>query len=156
MKCFNDLVQSAVIARRERDKNPNSRVVAETMKLLANSSYGYQIMDRNRSTVIKYLRDETTHGAISNKVCKRLGSINGQLCEVELVKSEIEHKGPIIVGFFIQQYAKLRMLELYINTFDIYCDVTKFENLKIDTNLLYLALSEHDLYDCIQPVMKKV
>ena len=40
VKCFNKFVQSAVDARREGDENPNSSVVAETMKLLTNSSYG--------------------------------------------------------------------------------------------------------------------
>ena len=45
-KCFNRFVQSAVDARRQRDENPTSSVVAETMKLLANSSYCYQIVDR--------------------------------------------------------------------------------------------------------------
>ena len=57
-KYFNNFVQSAVDARRQRDKNPNSTVVAETMKLLANSSYGYHIKDRSRHTVTKYLSDE--------------------------------------------------------------------------------------------------
>ena len=47
-KCFDNFVQSAVDTRRQGDKVPNSSVVAETMKLLANSSYGYQIMDRSR------------------------------------------------------------------------------------------------------------
>ena len=56
-KCFNSFAQSAVNARRQRDENPNSSVMAETMKLLANSSYGYQIMDRSRHTVTKYLND---------------------------------------------------------------------------------------------------
>ena len=49
VKCFNNFVQSPVDARREGDENPNSSVVAETMKLLANSSYGNQIMDRSRT-----------------------------------------------------------------------------------------------------------
>ena len=57
-RCFNNFVQSAVNARRQGDENPNSSVVAETMKLLANSSYGYQIMDRSRQTVTKYLNFE--------------------------------------------------------------------------------------------------
>ena len=60
-KCFNSFVQSAVNARRQGDENPNSSVVAETMKVLANSSYGYQTMDRSRHTVTKYLNDEKTH-----------------------------------------------------------------------------------------------
>ena len=57
-KCFNSFVQSAVDARRQDDENPKSSVVAETMKLLTNSSYGYQIMVRSRHTVTKYLTDE--------------------------------------------------------------------------------------------------
>ena len=61
VKCFNKFVQSAVDARRKRDENPNSSVVAETMKLIANSSYGYQITDRSRHTFTKYLSDEKTH-----------------------------------------------------------------------------------------------
>ena len=101
--CFSSFVQSAVIARRQGDENPNSSVVAETMKLLATSSYGYQIMDRSRHTVTKYLSDEKTHIAINNKLFKRLNFITDQLYEVKLVNSEIEHREPIIVGFFIFQ-----------------------------------------------------
>ena len=59
-KCFDKFVQSAVHARRQGDENPNSSVVAETMKLLANSSYGYQTMNRSRHTVTKYLTEEKT------------------------------------------------------------------------------------------------
>ena len=110
VKCFNNFVQSAVNARRVNGGNSserdNSSVVAKTMKLLANSSYGYQIMDRSRHTVTKYLNDEKTHGAINTKFFKRLDHINDQLYEVELAKAEIEHRKLIIVGFLILQYAK--------------------------------------------------
>ena len=73
LKCFKNFVQYAVNARRERGENPNFSVVAEAMKLLANSSYGHQILDRSRNTVIKYLSDGKTHEAINNKMFKRLG-----------------------------------------------------------------------------------
>ena len=62
------------------------------MKLLANSSYGYQFMKRSRHTITKHHTDEKTHGAINNKMFKRLGYVNDQLYEVELVKTEIENK----------------------------------------------------------------
>ena len=150
-KCFNSFVQSVVDARREGDENPLSGVVAETMKLLGNSSYGYQIMDRSRHTIKKYLNDEKTHKAINEPLFKRLNTVEKDLYEVELLKSTIEHREPIIVGFFILQYAKLRMLELYYNFFDKFCDVNKFEELEMDTDSLYLALAEENLYDCIQP-----
>ena len=63
-KFFNSFVQSAVNARRQGDENLISSVMTETMKFLANSSYGYQIMDRSRHTVKEYLNDEKTHSAI--------------------------------------------------------------------------------------------
>ena len=150
-KCLNNFVQSAVDARRQGDENPNSSVVAETMKLLANSSYGYQIMDRSQHTVTKYLNDGKTHSTIKSKIFKRLNQITDQLYEVELVKSEIEHREPILVGFFILQYAKLRMLELYYKFFKKFCDTDKYEELEMDTDSLYLALSEENLEDVILP-----
>ena len=116
-------------AKRKGDKKLSSSVVAETMKLLANSSYGYQIMDRSRHTKMKYLSDEKTHAANTSKLFKKLDHVNNSLYEVELAKAQIEHKEPIIFGFFILQYAKLRMLELYYNFFTRFCDVNKFEEL---------------------------
>ena len=68
VKCFNNLEQPAVNARREADENPNSSVVAETMKLLANSTNGYQFIDRSRHTVTKFLSEEKTHD-ISTQNC---------------------------------------------------------------------------------------
>ena len=108
-KCFNSFVQSTVDARRQGDENPNSSVVADTMKLLANNSYGYQIMDRSRHTVTKYLTDKKTHAAINIKLFKKLDHVNNSLYGVELAKAQIELKEPNIVGIFILQYAKLRM-----------------------------------------------
>ena len=154
VKRFNNFVQSAVDTHREGDENPNSSVVAETMKLLANSSYGYQILDRSHHTVTKCLSNEKTYGAINIKFFKRLDHLNDQLCEVELAKAEIQHGKPIIGGFFILQYAKFKMLELYYNFFERFCDVNKFEELEMDTDSLYLALSEKELYDCIQEESK--
>ena len=150
-KCFNNFVQSAVDARRQADENPISSVVAETMKLLAISSYVYQIMYHSRHTVTKYLKDEKTHSAINSKFFKRLSHFTDQLYEVELVKPKIEHRKPIIVGFFILQYAKLRMLELYYNFIKKFCDTNKYKEHEMDTDSLYLALSEENLEDLILP-----
>ena len=91
-KCSDNFVQSAADSRRQGDENPNSSNVDETMKLLANSFYGYQIMDRSRHTVTNYLKDEKAHSTINSKMFKRFNHITYQLYEVELVKSEFEHR----------------------------------------------------------------
>ena len=101
--CFNSFVQSTVDAGRQKVGNTFSNIVAETMKLLANSFYGYQILDRSRQRVTKYLNDEKTHGAISSGVFKKLNHVNNAFYGVQLAKVVIEHKEPINVGFFILQ-----------------------------------------------------
>ena len=73
VKCLNKIVQSAVNARREGDENANSSVVAETMKLLANRSYGYKFIDRSRHTVRKILSDDKTHGGYQHKIVQAFG-----------------------------------------------------------------------------------
>ena len=144
MKFFNKIVQSAVNATRQGDEKPNSSAVAETMKILAKSSYGYQIMNRSQHTVTKCLSDDKTHQVVNYRMFKHLGYIGDQLFDVELVKSEIKHQEPINVEIFARQNAKVKMLQVYYKLFDYCCVVTKFEKLEMDTNLLYLALSEHD------------
>ena len=153
-KCFNKFIQSTADGRQQSDENPNSGVFAETGKLLANSSYGYQIMGCIRHTVTKYLSDEKTHCAINSKFFKKVDHMNHQLYEVELAKAEVKHKEPVVLGFFFLQYAKLRMLELCYNFCDKFCDINKIEELEMDTDFLYFALVEQQLADCIRPEMK--
>ena len=86
-KCFNSFVQSAVDRRKQCDENPNSSVVAEAMKLLANRSYDYQIINRSRHTVTIYLTDKKTDAAINSKLFKKLDHVNSSLYDVELAKA---------------------------------------------------------------------
>ena len=93
------------------------------------------------------------HAAINSKLFRKLDHVNNSMYEVELAKAEIEHTEPIIVGFFILQYAKLRMLVLYYNFSTRFCDVNKFEELQMDKGSLYLALAQKELEDCITAEM---
>ena len=148
-KRFSSFVQAAVDSRRKGDGNPKSSVVVETMKLLTNSSYDYQIMDRSQHLVAKYLSDKKLHAAKIFKLFKKLEHVNNSFYQVEHAKAQIEHSEPIIVGFFLLQYAKLRILELYYN-FTKFSNVDKFEELEMDTGSLYVALAEKKLEYCIR------
>ena len=116
------------------------------MKLLENNLYGY----RSRHSVSWYMNVEKRHAAINNKLFNRLGYINDQLYEVELAKCVIEYTNPIIVGFFILQYGKLKMLELYCIFFGTFYGTDKYEEIERDTNSLFLALAEKEKCDCIR------
>ena len=89
--------------------------------------------------------------AIYEPLFKRLKTVEKDLYEVKLLKLTIEPREAITVGFFILQYAKLRILELYYNFFEKLYDVNKFEEVEMGAESLYLVLAEETLYDCIQP-----
>ena len=124
------------------------------MKLIANSSYGQQILDCGRHTLTKYLSDEKRHAAFDSKLFENLDHVNNPVYKAELAKAQIEHKEPVNVGFFTIQHVKLRILELYYNFFTKFCDLNKFKELENGTDLLYLALFEKQLEDCIRPEMR--
>ena len=108
-------------------------------------------MDRSRHNMTDF-NDEKTHVASNSTLFGKL-NVNNALYEVELAKAEIEHHELIIVGFFILQYKKLRIYELY-NFFTKFCDVNKSQELEMDTDSLYLALAKKELEDCIRQEMK--
>ncbi len=79
-RCFQHFVDPVVEARREGDKNPDSRVVADTMKLLGNKSYGYQIMNRAKHSVTKYGNDSNI---LSLAYCRMKNpTMIGSLCSI--------------------------------------------------------------------------
>ena len=45
-------------------------------------------------------------------------------------------------------------MELYYNIFTRFCDVNKLQELEMDTDSMYLALSEKELEDCVRPEMR--
>ena len=101
------------------------------MKLLANSSYGYQIKHWSQHTLTKNLSNEKTPSSINSKKFKRLNHFTDQMFEVEPIKREIEHKEPVTVGSFILQYAKL-----YYIFFKKFCDADRCEEIQMDTDSL--------------------
>ena len=73
---------------------------------------------------------------------------------MELNKTRIIHKEPLIVGLVILQYAKLTMLQLKYNFFSTFCNKNKYELIEMDNDSLYMALSEEKLDKIIQPEMQ--
>ena len=133
-KCFEFFFNSVVESQREGDKNRSSSVLAETMKPAGNSPHGYQIMDLPNFSKTQYDVRAEVDKLVNEWTFKNLKVLPSSIYEVEVVKSEVNHKEPIIVGFFILQYAKLTMLQLFYKFFQPLCDFQKYEQIEIITN----------------------
>ena len=71
-----------------------------------------------------------------------------------MAKRKIKLDLPIQLGYYILQYAKLRMLEFYYDFMDVYVDRADFEYCEMDTDSAYIAISGSSLEDVIKPEMR--
>ena len=81
--------------------------------------------------------------------------LDDDLTEIEMAKGKITHNIPISLGYFILQYAKLKMLEWYYDFLDTYVDRSDFAYLEMDTDSAYFALSTPSLEEAIKPELRQ-
>jgi hypothetical protein len=150
-KCFETFGKSVCQARRLGDEDSSKAILAETAKLSGNVMYGTTITNKECFTDVKYITD-------ANRACKYansarflgLNELSPDLYEVNLAKKSVMLDTPIIIGFCILQYAKLRMLEFYYDFMCKFFDRSTFQYVCMDTDSAYLAMSD-DFEKLIKP-----
>ena len=153
---FKSFIDKVTYHRIEGDRNPDKAVIGDTYKLLSNSSYGSILMDKSKHTTIRYIADKIKVTKIINtNTFKTLDELSNSTYEVESYKSRIRLDNPIQIGFFILQYAKLRMLEFYYDCLSKYLEENSFELTETDTDSLYMALNRTKIDHCIKTSYKQ-
>ena len=108
---------------------------------VGNSSYGKTITNQMKHREVKFCGDADTDRLVNTPFFRQLDPINEETYEVQSAKKRINLNLPIQVGFFVYQYAKLRMLEFYYDFMDRYLDRKNFEYILMDTDSAYAALA---------------
>ncbi|XP_072172959.1 uncharacterized protein [Diadema setosum] len=125
------------------------------MKLMGNSSYGKTITNKTRFRNNK-ITDSSKASRLVNEILFRdLNAITDDCYEVELSKSKIAHDLPIQIGFFVYQYAKLRMLQFYFDFLDVFMDRSDFEYVQMDTDSAYFALTGSSIENLVRPELRQ-
>ena len=156
-RCFRNFVQDVSDARRQGDVDTDTAIIADTNKVIGNSSYGSLIMDKSKHSQVKYVQGENETCLKKNDpLFQKLECLDEeeQIYEVEMAKHRIKLDLPIQLGFFILQYAKVRMLEFYYDFMDVFVDRADFEYCEMDTDSAYMAISGSNLEDIIKPEMR--
>ena len=111
-------------------------------------------MDKAKHTNVKYLMNKSKVCTFINlSVFKNMNNLGQDLYEVETYKTRISVDTPIQIGFFILQYAKLRMLEFCYDCLNLYLKKNSFEHTQTDS--IYMAINQSDLDQCISEKYKK-
>ena len=116
--CFRHFGESVSTARRNGDSDPDKAIIADTMKLLGNSAYGKTVTNVDRHRKVKYCTEVGTSSHINNKRFRQLDVVAEDAYEVTSNKARVTYDLPHHIGFFVYQYAKLRMLEFYYDFVD--------------------------------------
>ena len=152
--CLAPFGEFVTTARRNGDQG-GSQVVAETAKTVGNAGYGRFLMDSSRHLDIKYEEDESkVCRAINSLFFRDLEEIDDGVYELKSAKKRIKMNLPIQIGFFVYQYAKLRMLEFFYHCFDHFLDRSDFELLEMDTDSLYMAIAGDSVEELVKPERK--
>lgn len=149
--CFGSFGDFVSTSRREADLPGGSTILGETAKTVGNAGYGRFLMDVTRHLDVCYENDEEKVARTINSFFFRdLDELPEGVFEIKSSKKKAKLDLPIQVGFFVYQYAKLRMLQFYYHFIDHFCERTEFEYLEMDTDSAYMALSG----DSIEAVVK--
>ena len=138
-------------ARLDGDRDKDKALIAETMKLIGNSSYGKLITNKEKHHDIVYVNESYIGTEIMDEHFHSLTELPNDYYEVEKTKKKINLDLPVHLGVFILNYAILRMLEFYYDFLDYYLHHEDFEILKMDTDSNYLGISAENVEDLIKP-----
>ena len=116
--CFQNFGDSVSAARRAGDADPDKAIIADTMKLLGNSAYGKTVTNVDKHRDVRYCTEVGTSSCINNKRFRQLDVVAEDAYEVTSSKARVTYDLPHHIGFFVYQYAKLRMLQFYYDFVD--------------------------------------
>ncbi|KAI8495466.1 hypothetical protein Bbelb_269210 [Branchiostoma belcheri] len=154
-KCFEPFGQKVSDARRDGDKDDKKKIIAETMKLIGNSAYGKTVTNKEKQSDVCYCDSAVGATQKINAPCfKKISEVVDGFYEIETGKRKIKFDLPLQIGFFVYQYAKLRMLQFYFDFMLEFVDISDFQYCEMDTDSAYIAISADRLEDVIKPHMR--
>ena len=153
--CFRDFGDRVSNARREGDCDPTKSIISEIFKLLGNSAYGKTLTNILHHCDVTFVNDVDAQKKVNSPLFKKLTPLSDNWNEVETKKEVLKHNLPLQIGFFVYQYAKLRMLEFHYQLIDKYIDRSNYQLCEMDTDSYYMVLSTTTLEEAVRPELRQ-
>lgn len=117
-RCFEVFADKISDALRDRDLDPDLKIVAEMSKTKGNPSFGSQRKDKTRHTHISYYKGlENVARAVNEPTFQTFTCLNDQeqFYEVQSAKARIKLDVPIQIALLVLLYGPQRMLEWHLD-----------------------------------------
>ena len=92
--------------------------------------------------------------SVNDSHFRKLEVLSHNFYEISKTKKSITMDLPIQIEFFVNQYAKLRMLQFYYDFIDKFLDRADFEYYEMDTDSAYVALSGKSVKALVKPQLR--
>ena len=148
---LNSFMMEFAQAGLDGDHDNDKALIAETMKLIGNSSYGKLITNKGKYHDIVYVNESEIGTEIMYEHFYNLTELPDGYYEVEKTIKKINTH----LSVFILNYTKFRMLEFYYDFLDYYLPREDFEVLEMDTDSNYLLITEENVEDLIKPELRE-
>ena len=149
--CFRRFGDAVSTARLEGDVHSHKAIIADTMKLLGNSGYGKPITNVDRHRDVNYCTEKAASLMVNDRRFRQIDVVVHDAYEVEMNKKTVTYTLPVHLGFFVLQYAKMRMLQFYYDVINRYL----FQYCEMDTDSANLALASESVDDLVTPELRE-
>ena len=110
------------------------------------------LLDPSKHRNFRYaFNSQSVSRQVNQQTFRHFTKLDCDFYEVEHAKRQTVFNMPIQLGFFILQYAKLRMLDFYYNCVDFYLDRSDFQYCSMDTDSAYFSLSKDSFKSLVSP-----
>ena len=154
-KCFKDYINLVTEKRRLGDVDENSALIAEQMKLLANSSYGKFITNNEKHSDTVFANEYGARLKINSPNFRRLEEMDDDVYQVESLSASVKIDLPLVIGLFVLQHAKLLIMSFIYDFIKVYFPTEDVQLLSHDTDSVYIAISSNDLEELIFPHLRE-
>ena len=113
IRYFSEFVEKCISARRQADVDSDLALQGDTYKTLINSAYGSTLLNKEKFSNTSYLKGHSAFKLVNSQNFRKATPLDNEMYEIESAKGAITMDIPIQIGFFILNYAKLRMLQFY-------------------------------------------
>ena len=92
---------------------------------------------------------------VNDRRFRQLDVVVDDAYEIEMNKKTVTYTLPVHVGFFVLQYAKMRMLQFYYDFINRYLERPLFQYCEMDTDSAYLALAAESVDALVTPELRE-
>ena len=98
---FKDFLDFVTENRRRGDVDKLLSVIAETSKLIGNSAYGIQLINKSKIQNTLFVDERKVDQKINSPKFRTYDIVDEKIYEINMAKRKIVHDEPILVGFTV-------------------------------------------------------